>query len=98
MVVYRYDLQVPVAVVLSYFILGERMETLDYVGAVLIIIGLLLVVYSNWYAEKLRKETDMAVVFGRSVEERQALINSHDDIFDAPLKAKSFTREKNIQQ
>lgn len=91
--------QVPVTAVLSYFTLGEQLTHLDIVGGALIIIGLLLVVYSNWYSEKVQKESKESLVFGRTEEERRALLSSQsqrsvtvdDDVFDSPHKAKSFT-------
>ena len=91
--------QVPVAVVLSYFLLGERLTYLDYIGGALIIVGLSLVVYSNWFTEKLHKRFLASLTLDRSEEGRQALLSSEpllntliDDELDSALAA------GNIQQ
>jgi drug/metabolite transporter (DMT)-like permease len=94
-----WPLQVPVAVVASYFFLNEHLSALDYGGGGLIIVGLLLVVYSNWYSEKLQKKAGDPLVFGRTEQERKRLIssktfhNTHeddDDDDDDVLKPKLF--------
>ena len=89
----------------SYFFLGERLTPPDYGGGGLIIVGLLLVVYSNWYSEKSQKEKSVAsLVFGRTEQERQALLSSqtlhktnNDDVFDSTLQPKSFAAVNNQQ-
>lgn len=51
-----WPLQVLFCAILAYFILGETMRTLEYVGGTLIILGLFGVVWSN-YAEEKEKDS-----------------------------------------
>lgn len=46
-----WPLQVLFCAILSYFVLGEVLKTLEYVGGVLIVIGLMAVVWSNFSEE-----------------------------------------------
>jgi len=48
-------LQVLFCAILSYFVLGEVLNTVEYLGAVLIVFGLTTVVWSNYAEEKTRK-------------------------------------------
>ena len=53
-----WPLQVLFCAILSYFVLGEVLKTLEYVGGVLIVIGLMAVVWSNFSEEKMKSEQE----------------------------------------
>ena len=53
-----WPLQVLFCAILSYFVLGEVLKTLEYIGGVFIVIGLMAVVWSNFSEEKGRKEDE----------------------------------------
>ena len=52
-----WPLQVLFCAILSYFVLGEVLKTLEYLGGVLIVVGLMAVVWSK-YAEEKRSEEE----------------------------------------
>lgn len=53
-----WPLQVLFCAILSYFVLGEVLKTLEYVGGVLIVIGLMAVVWSNFSEEEMKSEQE----------------------------------------
>ena len=53
-----WPLQVLFCAILSYFVLGEVLNTLEYFGGLFIVVGLMAVVWSNFGEEKRRKEED----------------------------------------
>lgn len=53
-----WPLQVLFCAILSYFVLGEVLNTFEYLGGVCIVIGLMAVVWSNFAEEKRRKEEE----------------------------------------
>ena len=52
-----WPLQVLFCAILSYFVLGEVLNTLEYFGGLLIVVGLMAVVWSNFLSRK-GKEKD----------------------------------------
>eukprot|EP00118_Oscarella_pearsei_P020650 m.225208 g.225208 ORF g.225208 m.225208 type:complete len:357 (+) comp40011_c1_seq4:39-1109(+) len=70
-----WPLQVPVAVVLAYFLLGETLGTLDYVGGALIIVGLFLVVVSNHVREKRAAHSQLSIQGHENAHEKANLLN-----------------------
>ena len=55
-----WPLQVLFCAILSYFVLGEVLKTLEYVGGVLIVIGLMAVVWSNFSEEEMKSEQEVS--------------------------------------
>ncbi|XP_065919167.1 uncharacterized protein [Dysidea avara] len=53
--------QVPVAVTSSFFLTGDELKSWQYIGAVMIIVGLCLVVWSNHQEEKFRRTIPLAI-------------------------------------
>ena len=53
-----WPLQVLFCAILSYFVLGEVLNTLEYFGGLFIVVGLMAVVWSNFAEERRRKEED----------------------------------------
>ena len=53
-----WPLQVLFCAILSYFVLGEVLKTLEYLGGVLIVVGLMAVVWSKYADEKRREEDE----------------------------------------
>lgn len=53
-----WPLQVLFCAILSYFVLGEVLKTLEYFGGVLIVVGLMAVVWSNFAEEKRRRDAE----------------------------------------
>ena len=53
-----WPLQVLFCAILSYFVLGEVLNMLEYIGGAFIVVGLMAVVWSNFAEEKRRKEEE----------------------------------------
>ena len=53
-----WPLQVLFCAILSYFVLGEVLNTLEYFGGVFIVFGLMAVVWSNFAEERKKKEEE----------------------------------------
>ena len=70
-----WPLQVSFCAILSYFVLGEVLKTLEYLGGVLIVVGLMAVVWSKYEEEKRRKEQ----------EEQDSMNNSHGYVLNVKV-------------
>ncbi|XP_065919164.1 uncharacterized protein [Dysidea avara] len=72
--------QVPVTVVSAYFITGDHLKPLQYLGAVMIIVGLILVVWSNHQENKHkkieRKSSDLEEANDDIGDEKSQLLHS----------------------
>ena len=83
-----WPLQVLFCAILSYFVLGEVLNTSEYLGGVLIVFGLMAVVWSNFAEERKRKE------------EEEMLNDSYGYVkvsqYDTFVPEKSQTEEKAI--
>ena len=53
-----WPLQTLFCAILSYFVLGEVLNTLEYLGGVVIVFGLMAVVWSNFAEERKRREEE----------------------------------------
>jgi drug/metabolite transporter (DMT)-like permease len=92
-----WPVQIPVTIVLSYFMLGERLTFLDYIGGALIIAGLSLVVYSNWVSEKSQRRYLASLVIQNSEERSQTFHSSEPLLRSSPDEEDSTVAAGNIQ-